>query len=73
MGPETWEKEREKAPGSSVSSFTPVRVQGLKDGSFEEVRELEEVFQKDRSIEMMSGVEVGPARHARERGHLQWR
>lgn len=29
-------------------------------------RELEEVYQKDRSIDMMSGVEVGPARHAKE-------
>lgn len=57
MGPETWEKDREKAPGSSVSSFTPARDQGLNDAVLKKFREFEEVFQKDRSIEMVSGVE----------------
>lgn len=36
-------------------------------------REREEVSQKDRNIEVMSGVKVGLARHAKHEGMVWWR
>lgn len=58
VGPETSSKEQN--PCSSVSS---PRVQGR---WFKRLQfgELEKVFQKDESIEVMAGMKAGPAGHA---------